>query len=313
MTEDEFKMNRRKFGASVVSALTAGAAGCNESSDNTTETVETTQERNTPTETATEQPTATPEEEMSEEDIEQALEATAYNLHDDLYMRGFEPDDYKLVDVSDSLNEDTEYQLRVEVDLNSVFHTQGMVARDQDLHTAGELGLADDIFKDVRPQLHELADMVSENLNHFYDEVGGEEEVPLSLDIKVSGDRDSSYAFGINTAEQELDPTLEKFIRQPDSMGSHTYSPMEYENQTLLREGEVRTFEFGNEEHTLEYLDNGAFRINGNLEERGEREKLGRFNGEDVYVEEIDPIYLQERGEAEGAVELEFDSMEPEY
>lgn len=299
------EMSRRGLlktaGAGVASTGLAGCASILDSNDenNGEESEE------TPTQTTT------PEKE-TEEDIDQALKAMAYNLHDDLYTRGFDPGSYKLVDVRETGRDDADYRVRVDVDLDSIFSTAGMNVNGQDLHTATQLDMVDDIFQDVSPQLNELTGMIEENFEHLYSEV--DSEVPVDLDIAISGARGSSYRFTTDMQEEELENRLRRFTKQPRGIGASSFKPMNYEDLTLMEEGETRSIGREDEAHTLEYIGDGRFRINGDPQEREERSMVGSFDGNRVYVSDIDPIYLQEEEEFDGAVELQFTGgMEPEY
>lgn len=300
-------LGRREFGAATLTALLGGAAGCGSNTNSET--------RNQENSTETESPETTKETPETKEDVDQALKAMAYNLHDDLYTRGFDSGSYKLVDVRETNRDESDYRVRVDVDLDSIFHTAGMNVRGQDLHTARKLDMADDIFQDVSSQLNELTDMVDENFEHFYSEV--ENEVPVDLDIAIDGARSSSYVFTTNMQEEELEDRLRRFTKQPEGIGYHSSSPMKYEDLALMEEGESRIIatEAGNVEHTLEYIRDDVFRVNGKLHKRNESDMLGSFDGNRVYVSDIDPIYLQEeKEEFDGAVELYFSGeMEPEY
>lgn len=314
--KEESNLGRRGFLKSVGAAGTAALAGC--AGVDYQKPAETTTEDHT-TE-STEAPTTEENKELSNEEIKSLLEETAYELHDELYMRGFEGDSFKMVDVSTSLGDDTEYNLRVGIDIESLFHMSGEKGRRPDLHTASELDLGYEVMDDISTELYELTGMINDNLDSFYEEAGSPEEVPLDVNINIAGDRGSSYHFDINTAEEHLDPTMTKFIKAPNTTGGHGYKPGEYENLKLLGEEEVMSIKVEDvegehdAEHTIEYIEDGVFELNGTVQEREEGEKLGRFSGEDVYVHDIDPIYLQEeREDIEGAVELQFDEGSPNY
>lgn len=319
MTED-FNPGRRNFLKTAVTAGAAALAGCPGGTDqgtagtsteeHTTESAETHTTESGKTDTAVEEA----DEELSDEEMKSLLEEKAYELHDDLYMNGYEGSSFKMVDADEAPVDDAEYRLSVGVDIESLFHKSGEKGRKPDLHTATELGLEGEVMEDVSSQLYELTGFINDRLDSFYEEAGSPEEVPINVDINISGSRGSDYILDLNTSEGNLDPTLTRFINDPSTTGIHGFKPMEYENLKLMEEGEVMTLDLVSE-HTIEYLDDGVFKINGQeLEERDDREKLGRFDGEDVYVNDVDPIYLQEeRDDIEGAVELSFESLEPEY
>lgn len=249
------------------------------------------------------------------ENFEKALKASAFNLYDDLSMRGFNAGTTQLVDVKTQSEGHENYAIEVNVDLNSIFHTEGMAARDQDLHKAQELGLVDEMMSDVEGQLNELAGMVQDNLEDFYSEVGMNDTTRVNVEVDIRGADNSSYEFIVNTLKEDVSSATEDFIKNPYENSIHGFSPGEYEGLKMMDDGSELTLTGGEgDKHTIEYLQEGVFKINGGpLQQRGEGELLGRFGSRSVRVQDIDPIYIQERDRANGSVELEIEGREEGY
>lgn len=328
------KTSRRGFITAALSG-TAALAGCNTKGTTQAQTTQTEEETAKLTTkekqpTASEKETASQKDEFSEEELEEALKALTYDLSEDLAHEGFDPESQRAELIGEDgdnakLTDDGEYRIHISLDTDSLLHGSGLLVGDQDLYTAARVGAMYDIFEDGQRQLNETTAIVSQRLEEFSENIEMPEDYELGIHVNFEGARGSSTSFGFEYGEETVEEATEEFLAETkadDQKGDgHRvgYHPMKYDNLTLLEEGDSLTFHIDNgetsEEHTIEYDGGNQILVNG--DEYTPREEDGMIRtqvlGEEIRVNQFNPLYLQESGELPEAVELEFEHASPNY
>lgn len=266
----------------------------------------------------------------SQKEVERSLKALAYALDEDLSQEGFESD-YQVVRLTGEegdnpeITDDGEYRLDINLDTGSLLHGSGILAGDQDLYTAAEVGAMHKIFEYGEEQLEETKSLIEKRLNEFSEHSDMPEDYSLDINVEFSGARDSHISFEYEHGEETLEEATTQFLAEmkaDDQRGdghSVGYDPGEYENLKLLEAGRQLTFHIDNGdesvEHTIEYDGGGDVLING--DEYAPREEDGMLRtqvlDEEIRVNQFNTLHSQEIGDSPEAVELEFEYANVSY
>lgn len=322
--------SRRSFIATVLSGTTAALAGCNTSGNETqTSTSENEEKVDETTKKDKQENNPSKEETFSKEEFEESLKALTYDLNEELAHEGFDPRLQRAELTGEegdntNLTDEGEYRLNINLDTDSLLHGSGLLVGDQDLYTAAEVGAMYEIFEDGQRQLDETTNIIDKRLEEFSENTEMPDDYELGIHIDFEGARGSSTHFGFEYGEKTVDEATEEYLAEVKAndekgdghrVGLH---PNQYENLALLEEGDSLTFHIDDgetsEEHTIEYDGGNEVLVNG--DEYTPREDgmiRTQVLGEEIRVNQFNPLYLQERGEIPEAVEIEFENSSPNY